>query len=200
MFAEWSKELGPVFALRMMSKEFVVLNSYDAINEALVLKGNQLHHRNTKEGHFRMQTITEDFSNILSRNPDQQWKKMRKVCHQKIRMYDTGLIRIEEISNEMIKQLLEDFRNQQGKSFDPKDIVYHTVMCTIVALLLGKKTLAKDDDIFKKIFQLEQTMLEVLVPTGKNVQLDLFPWLRHFGHSTYEKVLSISRLRDEVWQ
>jgi cytochrome P450 family 2 subfamily U polypeptide 1 len=197
-FTEWSKELGPMFAVRLMSREVVVLNSYDLINEALVQKGSQLHGRPNK-GKFRLQMVLEDFSNIFSGQPDNRWKKMRKVFHQKIRMYDTGLIRIEEISNQMLGNLVEDFKSQQGKSFDPKDIIYHTIMCTIVTLLLGK-TFNKDDDIYQKIFHLEQTLIQISSTHGKGKELDLFPWLRFLGNATYKKLLSVCKVRDEVLQ
>ncbi|ELU12785.1 hypothetical protein CAPTEDRAFT_60704, partial [Capitella teleta] len=35
-FADWVKDLGPVFSVNMLDQEFVVLSSLDAIYEALV--------------------------------------------------------------------------------------------------------------------------------------------------------------------
>jgi cytochrome P450 len=72
-------------------------------------------------------------------------------------------------------------------------------MSIIVALLLGK-TFSKDDDIYQKIFLLEQTAITYVSTFGKGKELDLFPWLRFFGNAIYKKILSACKARDEIWQ
>jgi cytochrome P450 family 2 subfamily U polypeptide 1 len=107
-FTDWSKDLGPVFVVKMLNMEMVVLNSFEAIYEANVTKGSAIIHRPPKASYI-WKTLTEGNQCITMGRPDTHWKKVLKVCHQKIRMYDTGLKRIEEISNEMLKALVQDF-------------------------------------------------------------------------------------------
>ena len=44
-FTEWSQQYGPVYAMNFMGKDVVVLNSYEAIHEATVLRGNDFYGR-----------------------------------------------------------------------------------------------------------------------------------------------------------
>jgi cytochrome P450 family 2 subfamily U polypeptide 1 len=182
-FTEWSKELGPVFEVQLFNKVLVVVNSYDAIYEVLVQKGNSFHFRPNK-GAYRMELFTEGFSDIIRGHPDHRWKKLRKVCHQKLRMYDTGLKRIEEINNAMIQDLVENFTMNKDKSFNPKDIVFHTVMNVVMALLLGR-TFNRDDEVFRKMVELERISGSI-ASSGQGRELEAFPWLRYFGNQNYK--------------
>ena len=107
-FTEWAKELGPVFSAKVLHRQFTVLNSYDAIHEALVEKGNQFAGRPHKN--FSAEIISDGYKSIIQQMPTQTRKNARKVCQKKIKMYDTGLKRIEYISSSMIQNLTEELK------------------------------------------------------------------------------------------
>ncbi|ELT95060.1 hypothetical protein CAPTEDRAFT_123759 [Capitella teleta] len=198
-FSEWTKDLGPVFSVKMLHKQFVVLGSFDAIYEALVKKGKSLSGRQNKHS-FRLDEITDHFRNIVrSQVTDPSWKKLRMISHKKIKMYDTGMKRIEGISRDMIANLLEEFQNTSQRSFDPESVIYNTVMNVIMCLLLGQ-TFSVNDDIFKKMVQFEQSGIKAWAQAGRGAELDLCPWLRFFGNETYKLIRHMVELRNQLWE
>ncbi|ELU17903.1 hypothetical protein CAPTEDRAFT_104679 [Capitella teleta] len=196
-FIEWAKDLGPVFSVKMLNQQFVVLSSFDAIYEALVTKGNQFTGRPSKNA-FRVDLVTDNFLNIANLQTTSLWKKLRMICQKKIKMYGTGMKRIGDISSEMIENLLEEFKGTGQKSFNPRDIIYNTITNTIMTLALGK-TFSTDDEIYKKMVQFEEDTREVISFVGRGVELDVCPWLRYFGNETYKRILSIIELRNHLW-
>ena len=197
-FTEWANDLGPVFSVKMSFKEFVVLNSFEAIYEALVQKGSLFAHRSNKNT-YRLMLTSDNSRSIVRRQPDSRWRKLRKICQRKIKMYDTGIKRIEDISNSLIQNLVGEFKEIKGSSFNPKELVYNTVMNVVMTLLLGK-TFSIDEVIFQKVVRLEQKFLPLASPSGRGVELDLFPWLRFFGNQTYKEIMEIIDLRNQIWE
>ncbi|ELU14132.1 hypothetical protein CAPTEDRAFT_121260 [Capitella teleta] len=197
-FSEWTKDLGPVFSVKLFHSQFVVLSSFEAIYEALVTKGNSFSGKPTKNA-FRAEVMTDQFSNIVRLQANQTWKKLRLICHKKIKIYDTGMKRIEAISMNMIQFLVEEFKGTNQTSFNPKDVIYNTVMNTMMALLLGK-TFSKDEELFKKVMEFEQTLIRALSPSGRGTELDVFPWLRFFGNKTYKTLKRLVELKKQIWE
>ncbi|ELU05571.1 hypothetical protein CAPTEDRAFT_63222, partial [Capitella teleta] len=190
---------GPVFSVKMLHKQFVVLSSFDAIYEALVKKGKSFSGRPNKNC-FRVDEVTDHFRNILrSQATDPLWKKLRMIAHKKIKMYDTGMERIERISKDMIENLLKEFQSKSQRSFNPKICIYNTVMNTILCLLLGR-TFSTNEEIFKKMVQFEQGGATVMAHAGRGVELDLCPWLRFFGNKTYEFICHLLEVRNQLWE
>jgi hypothetical protein len=82
-------------------------------------------------------------------HPDQLWRNLRKVWHQKIRMHGTDYKRNESITQAMISDLVTEFQKQRGKSFDTR-MTNNTFMNVTMLLLLGK-TYSTDDELFRKM-------------------------------------------------
>lgn len=55
LFTSWSKEVGPVFTCYFGSQKWIVLNTFEAIKDLIVDRGNIYSSRNLPE------TLTEDF-------------------------------------------------------------------------------------------------------------------------------------------
>lgn len=68
-----------------------------------------------------------------------------------------------------------------------------------MTMLSGKKVIDDDtDDTLRAMKAFARLSLSTL---GRKVgiELDLFPWLRHFGHPKYRDLLEMMRLRDQLW-
>jgi cytochrome P450 len=94
--------------------------------------------------------------------------------------------------------MLDDFKEKVGKSFDPIDILYHAV-CNIMTTFLVGRQYDKKDRLFRKLVELESELRTAISPSGKGVELDSFPWLRHFGHPAYKKMQRILDMEEELW-
>ncbi|ELU02219.1 hypothetical protein CAPTEDRAFT_139038 [Capitella teleta] len=196
-FTEWAKHLGPVFSVKMLKQQFVVISSFEAIYETLVEKGNSFMSRSTQRI-YRVDLLTENTEGISFMEPTPTWMKLKKTLHRKIRIYDTGMKRIEEINRGLIGNLVNEFMMRKV-SFNPKEIIFNTVMNTILALLLGK-TFRADEELFKNMMKFEQGVKLALSSSGKGTELDIFPWLRFFGNQTYKLILELKEIRNRVWE
>ncbi|ELT96496.1 hypothetical protein CAPTEDRAFT_143120, partial [Capitella teleta] len=160
-------------------------------------KGDSFSERPQKN--FRSSVISDKYLNIGNSRANSTWRKLKKVCHKKIKMYDTGMKRIEVISTGMVKNLLGIFGSTTQKSFNPKEAIYNTVMNTITSLALGK-TYSTEDEIFKKLVQFDQGLSTAFAITGRGAELDIFPWLRFFRKKTYKVIQDLVELRNQIWE
>ncbi|ELT98191.1 hypothetical protein CAPTEDRAFT_63656, partial [Capitella teleta] len=196
-FTEWGKELGGVFCVKILNDTFLVLNSYDAIYEALVTKGISFGGR-PQGNNFRLEYVSDGFKNIVFDNPGARWKLLRKTSHRQIKMFDTGLKRIEELNLKVIRELANEFRSHESESFNPRETIYNTIMNIMTMLLINKK-FQKTDKEFKLFTEIERLSISSISSSGRGVELDILPWLRFFGNSTYKKLVRLRQLRDELW-
>ena len=196
-FTKWSKKLGGVFAVTLLNNSFVILNSFDAIYEVLVTKGDKFAGR-PQEKNYRIQLVSENFNNIIFSNPNSRWKMTRKLCHRQIKMYDTGMKRIEELNIEIIADLVRQFRKHESKPFNPREAIYNSIMNIISSLLISKKYTTADEE-FKMLTQVERLATSTLAVSGEGVELDIFPWLRFFGNRTYGLIKTQIFVRNKLW-
>lgn len=196
-FIEWSKQLGDVFSLQLLGKSVLVLNSYECIHEALVKKGDQFAGR-PQDYSFRVGFLTYNFQDIIYSNPCPIWHTLRKICHSNIKMFGTGMQRIEDINITITQAMLTQFQAMKGKSFDPKEIVFNSIMNAITMLLMERKY-ETTDEIFRRMVELEQLAAASMSASGKGLELDLLPWLRFFGNSTYKSMKELKENRDVIW-
>lgn len=54
-------------------------------------------------------------------------------------------------------------------------------------MICGKQVTDETDDMVTTMKTVERYMTSIL--TGEGMELDFYPWLRHFGHPTYKKIL-----------
>ena len=195
IYAEWAKELGPVISTKLLNKKFVVLNSFESIYEVLVEKGNAFAAR--PDDSYRLGVFTEKLT-LSFCQPDSAWKCLRKTCHKKIKMYGTGMDRINQIRADMTKGLVQEFKSRKG-SFNPKEIIFNTVTNMMMTLLLGKQY-STDSDLFRKIVECEKYFIRIISPTGKGFALDAFPWMRFFQPKIYRELMESLTLRNEIWE
>ncbi|ELU18791.1 hypothetical protein CAPTEDRAFT_184712 [Capitella teleta] len=196
-FTHWGKELGSVFSVKILNNTFVVLNSFDAIREALITKGSDFAGR-PHVNSYRLEFATMGFRDISLLNPGVCWKLLRKISLSQIKMFDTGMKRIEELSSSMNKDMVNMFRSLEGRSFNPKVSIYNTVMNVLTMLLMNRK-FEKTDKEFKLITEMERLLMSSIAPSGEGVELDILPWLRYFGNSTFKKLKLQAQHRDELW-
>ncbi|ELU09845.1 hypothetical protein CAPTEDRAFT_109553 [Capitella teleta] len=193
----WSKELGAIFRLRLVNKNYVILNDYNSIHTAMVKKskdfaGRPMHHGN------RARYLYEYETSIFVASPSPQWKALRKSVHSKVKMYEAGLNEVEAVNMSVIAGLIGDFRARNGEAFNPQDNIYNAVMNIICVFLVGKKYRI-DSEIFQLFKKVEQTTLTVLGPGAKGAELDVMWFLRFFGHKTFKKLTELRQWRRQLW-
>ena len=108
-----------------------------------------------------------------------------------------NLKHIEEITLDVVKDLSQDFMNENEKPFDPMDFIYPRLFQFLYILVLGKKPDVNNPDI-EKLITFDRVASEALAVTGTIPLLDLFPWLRFFGNKTYKDLVEINQISKDL--
>ena len=131
-FIKWGKELGPVYAVKMLNETFVVVTGYDQLCEMLITKGNSF------AGRYKRSFLTDIFydnKGITFGNPnDIHWMLLRKAAHRGIRHYDNGLTKLEALLSDMSHEFIEKLSNYNDNAIDMRDDVYNFVIKVVFLL------------------------------------------------------------------
>ena len=194
---EWSRELGPVFCMRMLSENMVVVNDYESIREVLVTKGQD--YSNRPSNFLRLQLFSYNGKDIGFANSDQPfWNPTRKIIHSHIKVHAGGMARIQEVVGMSMDEAFDNIRKTKGQPLDARELFYNFTIKTIAILTLGR-VLADDEYVRKAIINIESKSSTALTLTGDGAVLDSFPWLRYFGHVTYKEMMQIRSELLELW-
>ncbi|CAH1802133.1 unnamed protein product [Owenia fusiformis] len=167
---DWQKEFGDVYKLNLFTEEVVVVNG-DAIYDVLVTSGDDYGGRVQAA---RSKMYSNDFRSITFRQPDKEWKAMRRIAQKCLKQYGEGVANIERISMEEIRECLDKF--DKTEAFDPYHAINDMVIGIIIIISTGLK-LSADDPLHQKIKRAEK-----LFPFAFGVDtsyLDVVPWLRN---------------------
>ncbi|CAH1802132.1 unnamed protein product, partial [Owenia fusiformis] len=146
---DWQKEFGDVYKLNLFTEEVVVVNG-DAIYDVLVTSGDDYGGR--VQG-ARTKIYSNGFKAIAARQPDKEWKAMRKITQKCLKQYGEGVANIERISMEEIRECLDKF--DRTEAFDPYDAINDMVIGIIIIVSMGVK-LSADDSLHQKIKRVEK--------------------------------------------
>ena len=118
------------------------------------------------------------------------WKFHRKLFMTAVRQYLSDQDMVEERISEQAKRLIQYFEDQNGKDFDPAQILMESVANVICRITFGKKFDSSHPD-FQELLRLNNV---AFTDTDVNTQvflLDFFPMAKYFpfrGYQTEQKI------------
>ena len=191
---QWTKEYGPIYKMKMFSKTWVVVGSYDEMYEVMVTKG-RIYGGRAKS--FRVGTITFNYKDVLfSSITLPHWHALKKAAFRAVRQHGDGLNRIEAILLEMTQELIDKVKQYGGKPVDLKDGIYNYIVKTVYIMIVGIRP-DENDETFRQTVKFEKLLAPSFGPANGRV-LNIFPWIRFFGHSTFKTLLKICNYRDII--
>ena len=123
---DWSRKLGPVYAVRLLHETWVVVSGYDELIEMFVTKGNSFAGRNRR---VQFDAMTYADKDILNGNPKQRhWAPLRKAAYRGIRHYGNGLTRLESTLSVMAQEFVAKIKSYDCKDIDLHDDIYNFVL------------------------------------------------------------------------
>ena len=178
----WQRKFGPVFKIRFLSLDTVVISGYDALHEALILKGTETGGRSY---HFRSNYIGLGTGILTSSETDATWRALRKLGQSHLKQFGDSLSRLEAIIEELAEDMFQTFQNEASRPFDPRHVVRETAAKTISFLLSGQRV-KSGDPILEKMETYEKLLLKAAAPIThpRLMMYDWMPWLRHLGLKT----------------
>ena len=194
---EWAQELGSVYALRLFSQNAVVVSDYENLKDILITRGKVFGGR--PQDSFRLDLFSHGKQDVAFANPDAKfWSPVRKLVHGHLKLHSGGAAHLEEIFHLSGEDAFDDIRKQEGNPIDIQDILYSFSMRTILILSIGK-SMADDKDIMTAMRRMERNALKFLNEVGDGAILDVFPWLRFFGHKTYKQIMLVRKDLHEIY-
>ena len=130
----WADKYGGVFAFRVFRQEYIVVSSYEAIREVLILRGKSFGGRmpwKERKGQKK------PFRDILNGNISPYWKMMRNSVHGNLKLYGNGLAKFENSLSIVSDDLLNDIKEKRDQSFDIYPMLYMTMATFIMTLVSG---------------------------------------------------------------
>ena len=185
--SSWAETCGDVFCIQLLHKCTVIVSGYEAAYEVLVTKGKDFTERTRT---FRNDFLSENRKGIIFQSANTTWKNLRMLTHHKIKQYGEGLGRLEALVQDLIKGITNDSKDG---IIDPHDHIYLTIVNNMTILLIGSQ-LSLDDPLFRKIVQMEELVMKCIT-MSRGAELDVMPWLRHFGNETFIDLSNYRELR-----
>jgi len=198
--ATWSRIYGDVYRIDLFGQPVIVLSSVDTIREVLVQRGRDFAGR--PRLFFRAGFMADSYQDIVSTSPGPVWNVLRKTVMREIkgsaRNVGIGRQRLDSVTAVILDEMTDEFLASETLPFDPLSRVYDAVMNMTCMMLIGDKFRSDDEELamYKRLERLVTTSMSV---GGKGVELDILPWLRFFGNSTYRKLCEAKRLRNELY-
>ncbi|XP_076820808.1 cytochrome P450 2B1-like [Clavelina lepadiformis] len=148
---DWGQKYGPVMSVRMAGVDTVFLNTFDAINTALVKQGDI----------FSGRTTLKPASDILGNNGLVMTDYGNKIIAQKrfamktLRKLGMGKKEMENIINEEMCHFASYLETNVGKPIDLA-VNYNNMTANVICVTAFGRRFDYDDPQFKNIFQLLQ--------------------------------------------
>lgn len=125
------------------------------------------------------------------------WMPMRKAMHRTIQPRGNNLNRVETVLIDMAQQFVNTVKAYNGKVIDLQKDIYNFVSKVTITVIIGEN-LDDNDPLLLQLKDLERLLREVNSPIS-GMELDFFPWLRHFGHPIWKKMHELADNRDKLW-
>jgi len=199
--AKWSRIYGEAYRISIFGQPVIVLSSVETIREALVERGRDFAGR--PRLFFRAGFMADSYQDIVSASPGPIWNALRKTVQREIKWSTkdedgNGRRRLDTLTCDILEEMIDKLMSCDGRSVDPLRHVYDAVMNMTCFMLIGDRFRSDDEELamYKRLERLVTTSMSV---GGKGMELDILPWLRFFGNSTYRKLCEAKRLRDELY-
>ncbi|XP_041090443.1 cytochrome P450 2G1-like [Polyodon spathula] len=133
-FVKLSERYGPVMTVYLGSQRTVVLNGFEAVWEALQDHADEFAGR----AHIpAIARITEGYGLLVSNG--ERWKQLRRFSLTTLRNYGMGKRSIEEWIQEEARNLVEEFRKNEGSPCDPTFFLSRAVSNVICSMVFGER-------------------------------------------------------------
>lgn len=194
VLTEWAKTYGSVFRFNLFGEEIVVLNSFEAIHEALVTNGSDVAGRPHM---YRTEHADRNRNSIVWQTYTPKLQFLRKTVHSSLRMYGSGLGKLQYRCVPEIHQMVDRIRKFNGSPFDPWNIFYDSACNIMLDLAFGKR-LDYSDENLEKLKEINRLFNHTFGPGSSRI-VDGLQWLNVFKNKEFDTMKKALELRNTFW-
>nr|XP_033772187.1 cytochrome P450 2J2 isoform X2 [Geotrypetes seraphini] len=178
-----AEKLGNIFCLQIGSLQFVVLNGFPMLKEALVHQGENF------AGRPKIPIIFENFKEFgLVQSNGHAWKQQRRFALSTLRNFGLGKKSLEERIQEEIRYLLDVIEEERGQPFDPHLHINESVSNIICSITFGDR-FEYHDSRFQELIRLFDESLRLQLSPSSQF-FNAFPNIMRFLPGSHKKVFS----------
>jgi cytochrome P450 len=178
-FQEKSKELGPVFSLKLGSLYTVVLNGKEAINEALVKHSREFAGRDVAYTHFHFLNV--GLFGIIHKQYGEQFKKYHRLALSVLREFGFGSALMEQRILTEAEELVQLIKTHSGRPLYPAQLLSMAALNVIASIVFGERLSQTD----RKLNDLAENVHRLIMSDKKKI--DYCPILRFIPR--YKRIL-----------
>ncbi|RUP10414.1 hypothetical protein BC936DRAFT_140015 [Jimgerdemannia flammicorona] len=170
-FTEWSKQLGPIFSIQLVSRNWIVLNSAKVVRDLVDLRGSNYSDRHNNP-----------LTDIISRNGEmygfakhgdylRMWRRLTNNTISKSKLQANYNHVFDCESRELLAGLLKNGARHDGVDMD--DVTYVYTINVILLILYNRRCATSSDPLFQLIHSINNEF----VALSSDMILDSFPIL-----------------------
>ena len=192
---EFSQHHGPIYKLRYLNENYVVLTSLPLIMEASYDKGN---HFSGRPSTFRLQRIMEEAGVLNFGDLDGIGRVWRQISAKSVRPTPKAMPELEIVTTEICQDLFDDWINSSGTAKYLNDDLARFSGGHMMRLMMGDCDGPYSSSV-EMFLQLEDTFIKALDSNINGMLLDTYPWLRYFGNRSWKLVKESFKMADNFY-
>ena len=128
----WIKDYGNLYKIKLFGEEIVVVSSEEGIREVILTKADDFAGR---PENFRAMYFVDDLD-IAFCSMDARVAHLKKLAMVGLRLAGEGVQQLEDITMDIIADLVNEIEKKDGKPFDPRD-EFHNAVAAVTASLVS---------------------------------------------------------------
>ncbi|XP_074657359.1 cytochrome P450 2E1-like [Tubulanus polymorphus] len=148
MLTALKDEYGEVYAINLLGRGNVILNTHDAVREGFQKKGDAI---TGKPFSYLRSDVIKDAGLLMNDGP--VWKEQRRFTLNAMRDLGMGKSSMVPPIQDEASHLIDIFNEQHGQPFDPKTTIGVTVSNVICCLVFGAKNQSYYSETSKEILR-----------------------------------------------
>lgn len=172
-YTKLSEKYGNIYTLHCGSTLIIILNGYDAINEAFVKQADVF----TDRPQLFVPLIGVSKGTGLTYNSDRPWKILRRFALQALRDFGVGKKSLEEKVQEEVNVVMETLTNSKGQPIRVKPLLLSAATNIICNVMFGAR-FQYTDDRFNELTDVLESIFRLNAPFAKE---NFFPFTRNLS-------------------
>ena len=194
---EWFKLYGGVFSFSMLTKEYIVCSSYEAIYDVFVIKGQST---GKSPVHFRGLFASRGQRDIVYANTSHPWwLPLRKAFHRSSRFFGDKGAKTEDIFIQATEELVAKWRSYDGRLVDIRQDLTDFTMTAILILITGKTSSDCSKWVERGKAMADKFISTLGTANFHGVVLDTWPITRYCRNPIYKSLCEAKQLCDELY-
>ena len=191
----WAKQFGSIYVIKVFCTPLVIVSGYNELYDVLVKKGRACGGRPAA---FIRQVYLHAPKDLFFCDPTApHWLPMKSAIIRVMRNTDKMMEFMDAVTRSKAVEFIRRISSYKGQEIDIKEDLDEFIFKTSIVLFAGKTP--KEEDIMVKDMKTFHELIFTYLGTPKGEQLNLFPWLRYFGHPVYPILLKICTVRDKLY-